>query len=84
MKGDLLADGVGIVAAIGQQGSRLVGDHSEQRPEALHVVGLAGRQDYPERPTFAVAGGVELRSEAVARSAERLGRLRPFFMPTAQ
>ena len=84
VKGDLLADGVGVVAALGQQRSRLVGDHPEQRAEALHVVGLAGRQDEPERATFAVAGGVELRCEAAARSAKRLGRLSPFFMPTAQ
>jgi hypothetical protein len=49
---DLFADGVGVVTAIGE--------HPEQRPEALHVMRLAGRQHEAERAAFAVAAGVKL------------------------
>lgn len=41
---DLLADGVGIVAAVGEEGFDAVADHPEQRRKALHIVRLAGRQ----------------------------------------
>lgn len=39
--GEFLADGIGI----SKQGIDPVSPHPEQGPEALHVVGLARRQD---------------------------------------
>ena len=84
MESDLLADGVGVVAAIGEQCFGLVRDHVEELAEALHIVCLAGRHDEAERPAFPVAAGMEFGGEATARSAKRLGRLSPLFMPTAQ
>jgi len=84
MEGDLLADGVGIIAAIGQECFGLVGDHPEQRAEALDVMSLAGCQDETERAALSIAGSVEFCCEAASRSTKRLGRLSPFFMPTAQ
>ncbi len=70
----------------------LGGNHPKQRAEAVHVMGLAGRQGKSGRATVAIAAGVELRREAAARSAKALlsevegplGRFSPFFMPTAQ
>jgi hypothetical protein len=81
---DLLADGVGIVAAIGQECLDPLADHSEQGPKALHIMRLAGRQHEAEREAPRVASGVQLGGEASARSAESLGLLSPLFMPTAQ
>lgn len=81
---DLVADGVGIVAAIGEEGLDLVADHPEQRRKALHIVRLAGRQHEAERSAPGVATGVELGGEAAARASERLCLLSPLFMPTAQ
>ena len=43
--GEFLADGIGVIALIGKQGLNPVSQHPEQGPEALHVVGLARRQD---------------------------------------
>lgn len=74
---DLLANGVGVIATIGEQRLGLIGDHPEQRAEALHIVGFARRQDEAERTAFSVTGGVEFRGEPAARSAKRLGRLSP-------
>ena len=42
---EFLADGIGVIALIGQQGLYPVSQHPEQGPEALHAVGLARRQD---------------------------------------
>lgn len=81
---DLLANGVRVIATIGEQRLGLICDHPEERAEALHVVGFARRQDEAERTVFSVAGGVELRGESTTRSAKRLGRLGPLFMPTPQ
>ena len=80
----LLANGVGIIALVRQQRFDLVGDHPQQRREALDVVCLSARQDEAERAAFGIASGVEFGAEATARSAKRLGFLSPFFMPTAQ
>ena len=81
---DLGADGVGVVAAVGEQGMDPIGDHAEQRAEALHIMLLPRRQHEAERTAFRITPGVELGSEAAARSAKRLGLLSPLFMPTAQ
>ncbi len=81
---DLLADGVGIVAPISQEGPDPVANHAEQRSKALHIVRLSGRQHEAEREASGVASGVELGGEAASRSAKRLGLLSPLFMPTAQ
>ncbi|MDD1453120.1 hypothetical protein NHF48_022890 [Sphingomonas sp. H160509] len=43
--GEFLADGIGVISLIGKQGLDPVSQHPEQWPEALHVVGLARRQD---------------------------------------
>ena len=82
--GQFLTDGIGVVAFVGQQRLDLVGDHAQQWPEALDIVGLPRCQDKAERATFGVAPGVEFGAEAAARSAKRLGFLSPLFMPTAQ
>jgi hypothetical protein len=86
--GDLFADGVGIVTTICEEGLDLVADHAEhhaeQRRKTMHIVGLARRQYEAERETPGIASGVELGSEAAARSAKRLGFLSALFMPTAQ
>ncbi len=81
---DLLADCIGIVATIGQEGLNLVSYHAEQRCEALHIVCLPRRQHEAERKASGVAPCVELGGEAASRSAKRLGLLSPLFMPTAQ
>ena len=45
---------------------------------------LSRRQDEAERPTVAIAAGVELGGKSTARPAKPLGLLIPFFRPTAQ
>ncbi len=82
--GDFSADSIGIIAFVRKQRLDPVGQHPEQRAKALRVVGLTGRQDEPERPTLSVASGMEFGGEAAARAAKALGRLIPFFSPTAQ
>ena len=81
---DLLADGIGIVSPIGQEGLDPVGYHAEQWSKALHIVGLSRCQHEAERETSGIAPCVELGGEAASRSAKRLGLLSPLFMPTAQ
>jgi len=82
--GDLFANGVSVIAFIGEERLYPVGNHPEQRYKALVVVCLSGRQDEAERPPLRIAPGMELGGEAAARSAKRLGFLSPLFMPTAQ
>ena len=82
--GDLVADGIGIIALVCQERLYLVGDHSKERRKAVDVVGLSRRQNEAERAAFGIASGVELGGEATSRSAKRLGFLSPLFMPTAQ
>lgn len=79
----LFANSVGIVALVGQQRFDLVGDHPEQRREAVDIVRFSTRQDEAERAALGIATGVELGGEPAARSAKRLGFLSPLFMPTA-
>lgn len=82
--GKLCANSVGVIALVGEQCFDAVAEHPEQRAKALHIVRLARRQDEAERPAVSIAAGVELGGEAAARPAEPLGRLIPFFSPTAQ
>ena len=82
--GEFLADGIGVIASVGEQRLYPLRQHPEQRPEALHVMRLAGRQDEAERPALSVAPRVELGGEPATRPPERLGVLNPFFSPTAQ
>ncbi len=82
--GDLVADGIGIIALVRQERLDLVGNHPEERRKTIDVVGLAGRQYEAERAAFGIAPGVEFGGEATTRSAKRLGFLSPLFMPTAQ
>src|SRR5690606_34845827 len=82
--GNLVANGIRIIAPVGEEGLDPVGNHPEQGCKALSVVRLPGRQDEAERSPLRIASGMELGGEAAARSAKRLGRLRPLFMPTAQ
>src|SRR3546814_9324645 len=81
---DLLADGVGIVAPISQEGPDPVANHAEQRSKALHIVRLSGRQHEAEREASGVASGVELGGEAASRTAKRLGLLSPLFRSEEQ
>ena len=80
----LIANGVGIIAIVGQQRFDLVGDHPQQRREALDVVCLSARQDEAERAAFGIAAGMEFGGKAATRSTKRLCLLSPLFMPTAQ
>jgi len=73
------ADGVGVVAFVGEQCFDAVAEHSEQWAKALYVVRLAWRQDKTERSAMSVAAGVELGSEATARPAKPLSLFIPFF-----
>ena len=82
--GNLLADGVCVIAFVGEQSLDPAGDHPEQGSKALRVVGLSGRQYEAERSAFRVTARMELGGEAASRSAKRLGLLSPLFMPTAQ
>ena len=82
--GDLLANDICIVALVGEERLDPVGNHPEQRRKTLAIMGLPGCQDEAERAAFRIASGMELGGEAAARSAKRLGRLSPLFMPTAQ
>ena len=82
--GKFCADGVGIIALVGEQCLDAVTEHSEQRAETLHVVCLTRRQDEAERPAAPIAAGVQFDGEAAARPAKPLGLLIPFFSPTAQ
>ncbi len=79
-----VADGVGVVALVGEQRLDPLGQPPEQRPEALYVMRLARRQDKAERPALSVTPRVELCGEATPRPAKPLGGLIPFFSPTAQ
>jgi len=81
---DFLADCIGIVAPIRQEGLDPVGYHAEQRSKALHIMRLPRCQHEAEGQASGIAPRVELGGEAPARSAKRLGLLSPLFMPTAQ
>ena len=82
--GDLLANGIGVIALVGEERLYPIGNHPEQWRKALCVVRLSGRQHEAERTAFCIASGMEFGGEAAARSAKRLGLLSPLFMPTAQ
>ena len=77
--GDLLANGVCVIAPICQEGLYAVCDHAEQRSEALHIVCLARRQNEAERAALSIASGVELGGEAAARSTQSLCLLSPLY-----
>lgn len=66
---DFLADGVGVVATIGEQCLGLVRDHAKDLAKALQIMCLARRHDEAEWSAFAVAARVELGGEAAPRSA---------------
>jgi hypothetical protein len=82
--GQFLADGVGIIALVGQQSIDPIRDHAHQRAEALDIVRLPRRQNESEWAALGITPGVELGGEPTARPAEPLCLLSPFFMPTAQ
>lgn len=82
--GDLVADAIGVIAAIGEEGLDPLANHPEQGCKALHITRLTRRQHEAERETPGIALGVDLGSEAAALSAERLRLPSPLFMPTAQ
>ena len=76
--GDLIADGIGIVAAIGKKGCDPILDHAEQRSEALHIVRLARRQTERDRSSNLVRQGMNLGRPSAARAPDRMGILPPF------
>lgn len=82
--GEFRADGVGVIAFVGEQRLDPIAEQPEQRAEAAHVVRLARCQDEAEWPSVSVAAGMEFGGEAATRAAEPLGLLIPFFSPTAQ
>ena len=82
--GQFFADGVAVILFVPQEGLYLVADHSEERRKTVDIMGLSRRQEVAERASFDIAPCMEFGGEAAARSAKRLGFLRPLFMPTAQ
>lgn len=82
--GDLRADGIGVIAAIGEERLDAIPGHPEERRKTMDIMGLAGCHDEAEGAALAVAPGMELGGEAAARAAESLRLLSPFFMSTAQ
>ena len=81
--GDVFANGVCVIAHAGEQRLGPLYEHPEQRGKTLCIVSLSGRQNEAKRSAPRVAAGMELGGEPAARSAMRLGRLSPLFMPTA-
>ena len=69
---------------VGEQRLDLIPQHLEQWAKAVHIMGLAWRQDKAEQTSVAIAAGVELGGEPAARPAKPLVLLIPFFSPTAQ
>lgn len=49
---DLLANGIRVIAMVGEQRPGLIRDQPEQRAEALHGAGFARRQDEAGREAF--------------------------------
>ena len=78
------ADGVGVIALIGEKRLDPVGQHPEQRSTAFHVVSLSGRQDEAQRSALTIAAGVQLGRQAASRTTKPLSLLIPFFSPPAQ
>lgn len=73
--GDLLANGISVIVLVGEKRLDLVGDHPEQRREALGIMRLSGRQDEAERSAFRIAPGMEPGCKTAARLAKRLDLL---------
>jgi hypothetical protein len=64
-----LADGVGKIVFVGQQGIDPVRDHAHQRAEALTIMRLSGRPDEGGRRPLGIAPGAELGGEPATRPA---------------
>lgn len=77
---DLGTDRVGIVAFVSQQCLDPFGEHAEQRAKTLRVVRLARCQHEAEGAALDVAAGVELCTEAAARSAKRYDKTRESYL----
>ena len=73
-------DGLGVVAAIGDQrlGRRQAVD---QRRDRRFVGRLPGREGYPERQAILVDQGVDLGAQSATRTAD--GVIRAPFLPPA-
>lgn len=65
-------DGVGVIALVHDQRVDPVGQHSEQRSQALYVMGLSRRQNEAQRSALTIAAGVPLDREAASRTAKPL------------
>ena len=68
----ILADRIGVIAFVCEEGLDPTGDHTEQRPEALNIVALPNRQHEPEWATLGIASRMEFGAEAPSRSAKSL------------
>ena len=79
----LVPNGIGIVALVGDQGLDFLFDETEERLERLAVVDFPAGEDEADRPTFAVAAGVDLGGEAATASPQSLRVLIPPFTPAA-
>src|SRR3546814_18573649 len=64
--GECVADGIGVVALVSAQRDDPLGQHPEQRPEAFHVVRLAGRQN-EDRKSVASGQRVSVRVDLGGR-----------------
>lgn len=79
---DLLADGVGVVSAVGDD-QALGRQIAQQRFGCAAIGGLSGRQQERSRPAEAICQRVNLCGASAAADAERLGALPPL-PPVAQ
>jgi len=78
----LFADGIAVVASIGEQRLRADIVSLHQRVVGRRVVRFAGRDDEAKRKAFAVRAGVNFARKAAARAAKTLV-LSPPFAPAA-
>lgn len=69
---ELLADCIGILAAVGEERFDPIAEHSEQRRNAPYIVRLAGRQHETKRQATCLPTCVELCGGHSPRLAERL------------
>lgn len=82
MEEGILADGVAVVALVGEQSLRPHVLLLHQRIIGRGVVRFAGRDDEAEWETLAIRAGMDFTRKAAARAAKAL-ILRPPFAPAA-
>ncbi len=79
--GDGGTDGIGVVAAIGNEPIEAPGGRLDQLRRHGHVVDVAGREHQQARPALGIGQSVELAGAAAARDAYGLRESPPFAPP---